>query len=219
MKKYYGLTIRNTVILCILACTISCYGKKDAKNAEEAQINKPLIIERTEVIDFGLDWLICVDYVNRLQSITENSYQVNSENKSISRIFKDIFSLYNLRLDDELADLWEYYEQDWKERNEIYSIVDTKYSILKNVQYGRIPFVERNSDLTPIVFFANYKSLKTEERNSIYLLIFYEKNGLVLNHSYSEWQHIENSYNYIPIRNAQYNIEYDWIKDMQVSLL
>jgi len=168
-------------------------------------------MEKTEAIDHGSDWVINTDLINIRQDYFEDIYQVDSDNKTCSQVVKDILSFYNLRLDDYYVKDWDYQEKYWKEHGKNYSIVNNNYLQLKSVKYAKIPSIIDYQGGSRIAFFANYKNLDYNSDPIFYLLIFYEKDGLVSNFN---WVHIGYSMYRIPIINSQYNIEYNWINNM-----
>ncbi|WP_461247679.1 hypothetical protein, partial [Treponema sp. R6D11] len=212
VRKFHCCAVKNTVIFCILISTISCIGKGDKKNAEKAQNIEPNAITITTAISES-NWLIKTDFAKGRQNYTE--HQIDSENKSVSQIVRDMLLLYNLKLDDNQAKDFDYAEKYWKERNKNYSFVDNNDLVINSILYPRVPFIEDMDVGHPYIFLSNFKHLMyNKDENCIYMLVFFEENGLICRFKDI---YINSSYNYIPILNRQYHIEYNWIDDMQIK--
>jgi len=202
MKKYIFLLIRNMLIFFILVCTISCEGKKDTKNAGNIQNNKSLITERTEDLDSGYDWVLNTELFKSRQGDEKNDYQIDIINLSTSKSINDVFSNYNLRMDNSLI----------RYLDEGGNFIGGRGVVPKNFHYLKIPTPSMYTDWSLITFLASFGTLEYNSHDSvIYLLVFYEKDGIVREF---DWTRIGYGLEDLCIINSAHNIEYYFINDI-----
>jgi hypothetical protein len=202
----------NVFIFFILAFTISCTGKKDAKNADKTLSGKQAAIETQ---DIDSDWVISDDFRNINHSDTIYGFKVDYMNKMATQAINDILAPYNMRLKDSILKTIDSLENYSKKENKKgnFPFIEEDL-VLNSVHIAKIPPIPDNSyGWSRIAFFAdfrppNFEYFKQDSDPAVYFLVFYEKDGIIEDFTHS-------FLGVVPIINSTYNIlKYIWINDM-----
>jgi len=207
------LTARNVLIFFILACTLSCTGKKDAKETQD------IYTEKTQ--DVYSDWIISDDFRNKYQDGKEKEFYVDYSKKTVSQSVKECLSPYNLQPDDYLVNSWDRAEQLYKDWGKKYYLISDRNLILYRLQPAKIPLIEMDNGLSRIAFFADFRMLASDKYNLdddpyIYLFVFDEKDGLIHGYDLTKIEYWCAN-DVFPIKGDRF--EYFWIKDMPFKQL